>query len=268
VGTWFGGFEWKFVKCGRDKVSLTCGHSWEKDNTALADLHFYCLPDKSSQLPMASCTFKLSELTSGSEVEASNEILRFNYPATYGVYVRLLKKWSLPRCPWNSYDSRHNLKYVVRGREFYVLKDFMASTSEYIRSYMAKLSDDDSNFVNIDHDPIEFDIFLHAIDGQDPVLPAPDTIRFLTNYADDYEIPTLKVKCEKHLKYCHEIPLIERLKIASEYDMKNAQSYLMNMMTNSEWTRAKHGGDREKFDELVKAVPNFYEWVFDREHLC
>jgi len=269
VRTWFGGFEWKFVKCGGDKISLTCGVSMAKDNTALVDLHFYCLPDKDSQLPMASCTFKQRELTKGSEIEVNDEILRCNCPATYGVYIRMLKKWDIiKRRPWNNPKSRHTLKYVVRGREFNVLKDFMASTSEFIRSYMANNAEDDSSFVNIDHDPDEFDVFLHALDGQDPVLPAPDTIRFLLNYADDYEIPTLKAKCEKHLKYCHEIPLIERLKMSIEYGLSGAENYLMSMMTNSEWTRAKHGGDREKFDELVSAVPNFYEWIFDKEHLC
>lgn len=39
------------------------------------------------------------------------------------------------------------------------------------------------------------------------------------------------------------------------------------MVTNSEWTRVKVGGDRKEFDELLKVVPNFYEWIFDREHL-
>jgi len=268
VRTWFGGFEWKFAKCGMDRLSLTCMLSWEKDNKVLADLHFYCLPDKDSQLPMISSTFKQKEFKKWSEIEVSDEILRFNCPATYGVYIRLLKKWDVGKRPWNSRKTRHTLKYVVRGREFNVLKDFMGSISRFIRNYMNEMGDEDSNFVNIDHDPHEFDVFLNSIDGIDPVLPTPDTIRFLTNYADDYEIPTLKAKCEKHLKYCHEIPLIERLTMASEYGMDSLMSYLMGMMTDSEWTRAKHGGDREKFDELVKSVPNFYEWIFDKEHLC
>lgn len=42
------------------------------------------------------------------------------------------------------------------------------------------------------------------------------------------------------------------------------------MITSSEWTRAKMGDEREKFDALIEAVKpdDFYERMFDMEHLC
>jgi len=268
VRTWFGGFEWTFAKYGKDKASLKCNFSWEKDKKALVDLYFYCRPDKEARLPITSCTFKRKELIGGEQIEVTDE-MNYGKSATWGVYIRLLKKWDLGKRSWNNHKSRHTLKYVIRGREFYVLKDFMASTSAYIENNMDEDMSDEVSILNIDHDPHEFNIFLHAIDGQDPVLPAPDTLRSLCAYADDYSVPTLATKCEKHLKYCHEIPLLERLKMSFEFEYKNAQSYLMEMMTSSEWTRAKRGDGQEMFDELLFHAPgkNFYEWIFDREHL-
>jgi len=270
VKKWLGGFEWKFAKCGKDKTSLTC-NSWEKGKV-LVDLHFYCLPDKDSHLPLITETHKRKELTVGSEFEMDNkEGLSLCCSVTWGVYVRVLKEWDIEKRSWNRAKSNYTMKYNVRGREFYVLKDFMASVSECIHDYIANLpSEEESDLLTVDHDPHEFDVFLHAIDGTDPVLPAPDTIRFLANFADDYSMPTLMTKCEKHLKYCHEIPLIERLKMAFDYDMKSAQGYLLGMMSNSEWTRAKLGDEREKFDELIEAVKpkDFYEMMFDMGHLC
>jgi hypothetical protein len=262
---WFGGIEWSFAKYGKDKTSLTC-NSWEKGSKVLVDLHFYCLPDKDSHLPMITETYKRQELTMGSEIEMENRKgLSLSCSVTWGVYVRVLKAWDVEKRPWNDPESKYTLLYFVRGRQFYVLKDFMASVSKFIQDNIRIVSTD---LLNVDHAPHEFDVFLHAIDGTDPVLPAPDTIRFLANYADDYSIPTLMAKCEEHLKYCHEIPLIERLKMAFDYDMKGAQGYLVGMITNSEWTRAKVGDEREKFDALMDAEPNFYEKVFDMEHLC
>jgi len=266
---WLGGIEWTFTKHGKDKASLTC-NSWQKGIKVLVDFHFYCLPDKDSHLPLITETYKREELTMGSEIEMKNkEGLSLLCPVTWGVYVRVLKEWDIGKRSWNDPGSKHNLTYSVQGRNFYVFKDFMASVSKLIQNYVDNMADD-SVPINVPHDPHEFNAFLHAIDGTDPVLPAPDTLRFLANFADDYEIPALMAKCEKHLKYCHEIPLIERLKMAFDYGMKGAQGYLVGMITSSEWTRAKMGEERQKFAELIVAAKpdDFYEKMFDMEHLC
>jgi len=262
-----GGFEWKFAKYGKDKTSLT-HKSLEKGSKVLVDLHFYCLPDKDTLLPMITETYKLWELTEESEIEMDDKQgLSLSCSVTWGVYVRVLKEWDIEQRSWNNPESNYTMMYFIQGREFYVLKDFMASVSKFIQDHLDVVS---TSLLNVDHDPHEFDAFLHAIDGTDPVLPAPDTIGFLANYADDYSIPTLMTNCEKHLKYCHEIPLIERLRMAFDYNLKGAQGYLMGLITNSEWTRAKKGDGREKFDELIEAVKpdDFYEMIFDWEHLC
>jgi hypothetical protein len=69
-------------------------------------------------------------------------------------------------------------------------------------------------------------------------LHLADTIRFLANYADDYSIPTLMAKCEKHLQYCHEIPLFERLRIAFDFGMKDAQvGYITSLPIFTVFTR-------------------------------
>ena len=54
-------------------------------------------------------------------------------------------------------------------------------------------------------------------------------MRFLAEYASDYEIESLKKKCEMHLKYCHEISLIDRLITAFDYEMEDAKVSVMGI---------------------------------------
>ncbi|KAI1713385.1 BTB/POZ domain-containing protein [Ditylenchus destructor] len=152
--------------------------------------------------------------------------------------------------------SINDVIFFVNGKKCEGNRQYLASMSPvflkllYVRFAEAK----ENEIVLKDVESAEvFKDFLLAISPL-RIQPNPTNVVGLLKLARQFDIPFLLRDCSNHLKYCYEVPIVDRITLAETYNLGGLQMHIANSLTDAEWQtiRKEHGG------KLRELGPEFF----------
>ncbi|KAI1691176.1 BTB/POZ domain-containing protein [Ditylenchus destructor] len=161
---------------------------------------------------------------------------RFNYPGCCAlVIIRILepKEKFLKQLEerWTA-----DVNFLVNGEKCTANRRYLASVSPVFEKMLygefAEAKQNEIPFQGCESANV-FKDFILAI-SPFRIQPNPSNVEALLQLAHQYDIPFLVRNCEEHLKRCYEISTVDRLILATKYDLHGLKIHLGQSLSNDE----------------------------------
>ncbi|KAL3071477.1 hypothetical protein niasHS_009251 [Heterodera schachtii] len=152
--------------------------------------------------------------------------------------VRILKKREMNDknpCPPNS-SPDDDLTVKIGDNQIAVSAAWLMSLSPVInRMLRVEMKEKQQRALTLDELGVDMELFTEFLIHispkavHEPILPGPKNVLLLLKLADYFQMDLLKLRCEKHLINCVEIPLIDRFLLTKQYGLTILKNYFLHL---------------------------------------
>ncbi|KAL3095769.1 hypothetical protein niasHT_024065 [Heterodera trifolii] len=129
-------------------------------------------------------------------------------------------------CPPNSSPDDDLTVKIGDNQQIAVSAAWLMSLSPVInRMLRVEMKEKQQRALTLDELGVDMELFTEFLMHispkavHEPILPGPKNVLLLLKLADYFQMDLLKLRCEKHLVNCVEIPLIDRFLLTKQYGL-------------------------------------------------
>ncbi|KAI1699710.1 BTB/POZ domain-containing protein [Ditylenchus destructor] len=129
----------------------------------------------------------------------------------------------------NEFENRwaKDVTFVVNGEKCAGDRQYLSAISPVFKKMLQDHAQDEIMLEGVESADVLKDFFLAV--SSFCVQPNPTNVVALLKLAQDYDIPFLMRSCEEHLKYCYEMPISDRIILATKYNLNGLHEYVIKM---------------------------------------
>ncbi|KAL3094236.1 hypothetical protein niasHT_023669 [Heterodera trifolii] len=152
--------------------------------------------------------------------------------------VRILKKREIDKnpCPPNSSPDDALIVKIGDNQQIAVSAAWLTCLSPVInRMLRVEMKEKQQRTLTLDELGVDMELFTEFLMHispkavHEPILPGPKNVLLLLKLADYFQMDLLKLRCEKQLINCVEIPLIDRFLLTNQYGLTILKNYFLHL---------------------------------------